>query len=59
MIYVGIGILLGIIILQMILLWTYQRQVKDICRQLTFLMQKESNMMVSRQIDFGGMKELV
>lgn len=59
MIYVGIGILLGIIILQMILLWTYQRQMKDICRQLVFLMKNESNMMLSRQIDFGGMKELV
>ena len=59
MIYVGIGFLLCIIILQMILLWNYKRQVKDICRQLVFLMEHESNMMISRQINFGGIKELV
>ena len=59
MIYIGIGILLCIIILQTILLWNYQRQVKDICRQLAFLIEQESNMMVSKQINFGGIKELV
>ena len=30
------GILAGIIILQFIIMWKYQRQVKDICRQLAF-----------------------
>ena len=59
MIYIGIGILLCIVMVQTILLWNYQRQVKDICRQLAFLIEQESNMMVSKQINFGGIKELV
>lgn len=52
--YIVIGILAGIIIIQSIILWKYQRQVKDICRQLSFLMEHDSNMMISREFDIGG-----
>lgn len=52
--YIIIGILAGIIILQSIIIWKYQRQVKDICRQLTFLMKHDSNMLIHREFDLGG-----
>ena len=49
-----IGILAGIIILQSIIMWKYQRQVKDICRQLAFLMKHDSNMLIHREFGRGG-----
>ena len=52
--YIIIGILEGIIILQSIIMWKYQRQVKDICRQLAFLMKHDSNMLIHREFDLGG-----
>lgn len=52
--YIVIGILAGIIILQFIIMWKYQRQVKDICRQLAFLMKHDSNMLIHREFDLGG-----
>ena len=52
--YIIIGILAGIIILQSIIIWKYQRQVKDICRQLAFLMKHDSNMLIHREFDLGG-----
>lgn len=52
--YIVIGILIGIIVIQWIVLWKYQRQVKDICRQLTFLMKHDSNMLINREFDMGG-----
>ena len=52
--YIIIGILAGIIILQSILMWKYQRQVKDICRQLAFLMKHDSNMLIHREFGLGG-----
>ena len=52
--YIIIGILAGIIILQSIIIWIYQRQVKDICRQLAFLMKHDSNMLIHREFDLGG-----
>lgn len=52
--YILTGILVGIILLQAFILWIYQRQVKDICRQLAFLIKNDSNMLVSREIDFLG-----
>lgn len=42
-----------------IYLWIYQRQVKNICRQLAFLKEHDSNMMVSRDVDYGGIGALV
>ena len=56
--YIVIGILAGIIILQFIIMWKYQRQVKDICRQLSFLMEQDSNKLIQRDIDMGGIGEL-
>ena len=49
-----IGILAGIIILQSIIMWKYQRQEKDICRQLAFLMKHDSNMLIHREFGLGG-----
>ncbi len=56
--YILIGILAGIIVLQAIILWKYVRQVKDICRQLSFLMKNDSNMLISREFDAGGIGRL-
>ena len=52
--YIIIGILAGIIILQSIIIWKYQRQVKDICLQLAFLMKHDSNMLIHREFGLGG-----
>lgn len=56
--YIVIGILVGIIILQFIIIWKYQRQVRDICRQLAFLMKHDSNMLINREFDMGGIGTL-
>lgn len=53
-----IGILGIIIIILLLILWKYQRQVNDICRQLAFLKDHDSNMMISREIDAGGIGKL-
>jgi signal transduction histidine kinase len=52
--YIIIGILVGLILAQFFILWKFQRQVKDICRQLAFLIKNDSNMLISREFDFGG-----
>lgn len=52
--YIVIGILAGIIVLQFIIMWKYQRQVKNICRQLAFLMKHDSNMLIHREFGLGG-----
>ena len=57
--YIVIGILAGIIILQAIILWKHVRQVKDICRQLSFQMKHDSNMLIGRELDYGGIGRLV
>ncbi len=57
--YIVIGILAAVIILQFIIMWKYQRQVKDICRQLSFLKEHESNMMIGSDFDSGGIRMLV
>lgn len=44
--------------LQLIIMWKYQRQVKDICRQLTFLIEHDSNMLINREFDMGGIGTL-
>ncbi len=38
--------------------WKYQRQVRDICRQLSFLKEHDSNMIISGEISFCSLKEL-
>lgn len=57
--YLLIGILVLIIILQTILLWSYQRQIKDICRQLWFLEKHDSNMILTTEINRGGIRDLI
>ncbi len=57
MIYIII-VLCMIILIQAIILWKYQRQVKDICRQLSFLLKHDSNMLISREVERGGVGEL-
>lgn len=56
--YIVIGILAGIIILQFIIMWKYQRQVKDICHQLEFMMKHDSNMLINHEFDVGGIGKL-
>lgn len=53
-----VGVLSCIIVLLIIVLWKYQRQVKDICRQLAFLKEHDSNMIITREFDFGGIGHL-
>ena len=53
-----IAVLAAVILIQGILYWKYQRQMKDICRQLAFLRKHESNMVITREIEYGGIKEL-
>ncbi len=47
----------GIVILAAVL-WKYQRQMKDICRQIAFLREHDSNMLITTQIRAGGVGEL-
>lgn len=56
--HIVIGILAGIILIQTYILWKFQRQVKDICRQLAFLIHHESNMIITHEVDSGGIGEL-
>jgi len=57
--YLLIGILVLIIILQTIILWKYQRQIKDICRQLRFLEKHDSNMILTAEINSGSIQNLI
>ena len=57
--YLIIGILLIISFIQAFLLWKYQRQVKDICRQMAFLLKHDSNMLITRDLNFGNIGKLV
>ena len=57
--YVIVGILVGVIITLICILGSYMRQVKDICRQLRFLREHESNMLITKEIKAGEiLKEL-
>lgn len=51
-------LLILIIIIMGIIFWKYVRQVKDICRQLAFLKEHESNMLITRELDLGGIRAL-
>lgn len=52
------GILLLIVIAGALWFLKYQRQVKDICRQLAFLIKTDSNMLISTDLQTGGLKQL-
>ncbi len=56
--YIILALIL-ILLLFIWILWKYQRQMKDICRQLRFLKDHDSNMMLGSEIRFGGMGELI
>ena len=56
--YVIVGILVGVIITLICILGSYMRQVKDICRQLRILREHESNMLITKEIKLGNIKEL-
>lgn len=51
--------LIFVIAVLLIAIYIYQRQVKLICRQLQFYLKYESNLMIAREMDGGGIKELV
>ena len=51
--------LIAVIIVQLLILWKYQRQVRDICRQLSFLLKNDSNMLITGDTGFCGLKELM
>lgn len=52
-------IIMGILIIILaVMLFNYQRQVKNICRQLAFLKNHDSNMLVTSNNETGGMNEL-
>ena len=48
-----------IIILETIIFLKYQRQVRNICRQLKFVMKNDSNMLITGEIFHGGFGELI
>lgn len=52
------GILTVLFLIQNVIFFKYQRQVKDICRQLTFLIKHDSNMLIGRDMEHGGIGEL-
>lgn len=53
--YYVIAALICIIIFLFWIIINSQRQIRDICRQLWFLKDHDSNMMISSEIRFGGM----
>lgn len=57
-IYIAAGLLAGIALILAVILWNYQRQVKDICRQIRFLKEHDSNMLITKELDGGGIGEL-
>lgn len=57
--YVIIGILSAGLLLLLWILWTFVRQIQDICRQLSFLTEQDSNMKITGQIRFGGIEKMV
>lgn len=52
------GILGGLFLVQTVLFLKYQRQVKDICRQLSFIINNDSNMLITSDIETGGIGKL-
>ncbi len=59
MIYIILGVLIFVLFIQTMLFWKYQRQIRDICRQLAFQEKHDSNMMITGEISFGGIEKLV
>ena len=57
--YVIIGILIILIFILTGILVSYERQVHHICRQLRFLQEQETNMLITKEMNGGHMGELV
>lgn len=51
-------ILIALMMLLILVLWYDKRQIKSICRQLVFLREHDSNMLVSTDLRLGGLEEL-
>jgi signal transduction histidine kinase len=54
-----IMILIIITIIQTFILYKYERQIKDICRQLRFIRENDSNKLITGDFHFGAMAELM
>lgn len=53
-----LGILCVVILILLVILWKQQRQMKEICRQLSFLNEHDSNMMITVDMRIGWMGKL-
>lgn len=56
--YIMIGVLSVLILILIGILISYKRQVKDICRQLRFLQECDSNMLIATEMKKGHIGEL-
>ena len=56
--YIMIGVLSVLILILIGILISYKRQVKDICRQLRFLQECDSNMLITTEMKKGHIGEL-
>ena len=56
--YIVIGVLSIAILIFICILVNYKRQIKDICRQLRFLQEHESNMLITKEMQWGHIGEL-
>ena len=52
------GILTVLFLIQNVIFFKYQRQVKDICRQLAFLIGNDTNMLITTDMRAGGLGRL-
>ena len=56
--YIMIGVLSVLILILICILISYKRQVKDICRQLRFLQECDSNLLITTEMKKGHIGEL-
>ena len=56
--YIMIGVLSVLSLILICILISYKRQVKDICRQLRFLQECDSNMLITTEMKKGHIEEL-
>ena len=56
--YIMIGVLSVLILILICILISYKRQVKDICRQLRFLQECDSNMLITTEMKKRHIEEL-
>lgn len=52
--YVIIGILIVLVLILTGILVSHERQVRDICRQLRFLKEQETNMLITKKLGVCG-----